>query len=136
MIDLRLAQSPGEIDCERSIIAVEDDRPEGLAALPIAGRRRKVAIVAGADRDLAVGEAGLADRLESRGDVERSVPVDGLNADVNRRLTICLAVRLGNAWARRATAPEIAGAEKLVPDHRNSVPVWSGARSLTPTAIR
>src|SRR6476469_8852887 len=35
-----------------------------------------------------------------------------------------------------ATAPLIVGAEKLVPDHRKGAPVWSGARSLTPTAIR
>ena len=50
----------------------------------------------------------------------------------NRISTICLPVRLGKACAISATAPLIVGAEKLVPDHRNWVPVWSGARSLTP----
>ena len=45
-------------------------------------------------------------------------------------------VRLGNACARSAIAPAICGAANEVPDHRNGVPVSSGARTRSPTAVR
>ena len=46
------------------------------------------------------------------------------------------AERFGKAWAISATAPEITGAEKLVPDHRVGVPLLSIVRTLVPSAAR
>jgi len=49
---------------------------------------------------------------------------------------ICCPVRFGKAWASRATAPLMTGAEKEVPDQRNKVPVLSGAVTREPSAVR
>jgi hypothetical protein len=58
------------------------------------------------------------------------------SALANRICMICCPLRLGKALASKAAAPLITGAEKDVPDHRNVSPLWSGARTPTPIAVR
>ena len=54
----------------------------------------------------------------------------------NSKSTICAPVRFGNAPASSATAPEITGAEKLVPLNRNAPPFSSMPRTRDPSALR
>ena len=49
---------------------------------------------------------------------------------------ICWPVRFGKALASKATEPLMIGAEKEVPDQKNDAPVWSGATTRTPSAVR
>ena len=66
---LRALERLGQIENERAVVAVEDDRSERLAGCAVARDRRQGAVIAGADRELAIGERGRADRLERGADV-------------------------------------------------------------------
>ena len=132
-----LAQRLGEVDDEGARIAVEDDRAQrSLAGAAVAGGLGQVARWTRRSPRPGAGQAGRADRLEGAGDVEPAVAEDRIDArprrgrrpSVNRMSTICAPVRLGKACASSATAPVIVGAEKLVPDQRKPVPVWSIVR--------
>ena len=133
---LGLTQGRGEIEHIGTAVAVEDDRPERLALARITRDRGQRAVREGAYRGRAACQAGLSDRHEGRSDVEPPAAVDrvgprcsevvrGAEQDVDDSAPL----RLGKACASKATAPAIVGAEKLVPDHRNWVPVSSGAWS-------
>src|SRR3954452_2107560 len=75
MIDISPAQRLREVEYIGPVVTVEDDRPHRLAPQCVSGSAGHV--TAGARyRDLAVGEAGGADRLERALDVQAAVAVD------------------------------------------------------------
>ena len=79
MIDRRGAKRLGEVHHISAVIAVEDDRAHRLVRRRVTRRPRQITVRT-ADRSLAVGHRHLALRLESARDIQRTVPVDVVNA--------------------------------------------------------